>query len=297
MEVSVDYSKCREKGTTFTSENGGELKYDKANNTCTVRLEIPHEMKGGVFLYYKLTNFYQNHRWYVKSLDRQQLLGKRVLKEQLEGGDCSSMAMDGDKIIYPCGLIANSFFNDTFGSLKGQETFEWTTTGIAWPSDKDKFGEATEYALNEIVPPPNWRRRVGDVWGQQPNLKNDEHFQVWMRTAGLPTFRKLWGRNDKDTLKVGKYEIVIEDNYDVKSFEGTKSIVISTVTAIGGKNPFLGISYIVVGTLCIGLGIAFLVKHMVHPRKLGDPSYLSWNDGQETVGLMGADSVPMERFQ
>ena len=24
----------------------------------------------------------------------------------------------------------------------------------------------------------------------------DEHFIVWMRTSGLPTFRKLWGRID-----------------------------------------------------------------------------------------------------
>jgi hypothetical protein len=24
----------------------------------------------------------------------------------------------------------------------------------------------------------------------------DEHFIVWMRTAGLPNFRKLWGRID-----------------------------------------------------------------------------------------------------
>jgi hypothetical protein len=27
------------------------------------------------------------------------------------------------------------------------------------------------------------------------NMK-DEHFIVWMRYAGLPTFRKLWGKVD-----------------------------------------------------------------------------------------------------
>ena len=29
-------------------------------------------------------------------------------------------------------------------------------------------------------------------------VREDEHFIVWMRTAALPNFRKLWGRVDQD---------------------------------------------------------------------------------------------------
>jgi hypothetical protein len=32
---------------------------------------------------------------------------------------------------------------------------------------------------------------------------------IWMRTAGLPTFRKLWFRNDNDVLRAGTYSINI----------------------------------------------------------------------------------------
>jgi len=32
----------------------------------------------------------------------------------------------------------------------------------------------------------------------------NEHFIVWMRTAGLSTFRKLWGKIEED-LKTGDY--------------------------------------------------------------------------------------------
>lgn len=32
----------------------------------------------------------------------------------------------------------------------------------------------------------------------------DEHFIVWMRMAGLPNFRKLWGRIEGG-LEKGKY--------------------------------------------------------------------------------------------
>ena len=35
-----------------------------------------------------------------------------------------------------------------------------------------------------------------------------EHFIVWMRTAGLPNFRKLYGKVTED-LKKGTYELRI----------------------------------------------------------------------------------------
>ena len=40
---------------------------------------------------------------------------------------------------------------------------------------------------------------AGKTWEdiQWLNMTN-EHFIVWMRTAGLPKFRKLWGRLESD---------------------------------------------------------------------------------------------------
>lgn len=63
----------------------------------------------------------------------------------------------------------------------------------------------------------------------------DEHFIVWMRTAGLPNFRKLWGRI-QETLVAGTYEFEIKNYYDVDTFDGQKSIVLSTSGPLGGKN-------------------------------------------------------------
>ena len=43
-----------------------------------------------------------------------------------------------------------------------------------------------------------------------PDLHADERFQNWMRTAALPTFSKLYGRNDTQDMFKGKYNISIE---------------------------------------------------------------------------------------
>ena len=59
-------------------------------------------------MYYGLTNFYQNHRRYVKSRDESQLLGD-VEKEP--NSDCTPFAKLENKTIVPCGAIANSLFN------------------------------------------------------------------------------------------------------------------------------------------------------------------------------------------
>jgi hypothetical protein len=79
-----------------------------------------------------------------------------------------------------------------------------------------------------------------------------------MRTAGLPNFRKLYGRFEQDLLP-GKYEMVI---YNVASYEGKKSFVLSTTNALGGKNYFLAICYIVVGALCIVFALIFFIAYM-----------------------------------
>ena len=77
-----------------------------------------------------------------------------------------------------------------------------------------------------------------------------------MRTAGLPNFRKLWG-TITDDLPAGEYTLKIEDNYEVQAFKGEKSFVLSTTNAVGGKNYFLALSYIVVGILCVLFIIVF----------------------------------------
>lgn len=61
-------------------------------------------------------------------------------------------------------------------------------TGIAWPVDLDKkYGMQNAANFNDV---PALRGGAA-VTGP---LRANEHLVVWMRTAALPAFRKLWGR-------------------------------------------------------------------------------------------------------
>lgn len=111
-------------------------------------------------------------------------------------------------------------------------------------------------------------------------------------------------------------------------FHGTKSILISTRTVMGGRNPFLGIAYMAVGGVCILLGAIFTVTHLFRPRsvpntygrawhnfateplpclprfslsfllttcnrKLGDHTYLSWNNAPAGKQQQAGSSAAM----
>lgn len=101
-------------------------------------------------------------------------------------------------------------------------------------------------------------------------------------------------------------------DFPVLEYDGTKAILISTRTVMGGKNPFLGIAYVVVAGVCIVLGVLFTVTHLIKPRyvscdkftctknttnrelfrKLGDHSYLSWNTDQAPTAITTGRAMP-----
>ena len=250
-EISFRYDEyCKTKGTITDGIN-----------KCKIKLDIKNDMNKKVMIYYQLDGFYQNHRRYVKSKSDDQLNGKVIsLEDMKDSEDCDPVvtnkemgktisvkgnALNGSELAVPCGLIAKSYFNDNFT--------DWTLNGnplivnekdIAWKADKEL------------------KYKNSDLTKQWIDM-TDEHFIVWMRPAGLPNFRKLWGRIEQDLHSGDSVEVVIEDKFEVKSFNGKKYLILSTVNAFGGKNTFLGISYIVLGSISIILAIIFFIGYKV----------------------------------
>ena len=55
-------------------------------------------------------------------------------------------------------------------------------------------------------------------------------------------------------------------DFPVLPYGGTKSFVISTVSWIGGKNPFLGWAYVAAASVFVLLAILGTARHLVKPR-------------------------------
>lgn len=84
----------------------------------------------------------------------------------------------------------------------------------------------------------------------------DEHFIVWMRSAGLPNFRKLWGKISNG-LDSGNYVLQVQNEFVVSSFGGSKTFFLSTTNSMGGKNTILMQAYILAGVSCLCIAIGF----------------------------------------
>lgn len=276
-EFEIDYT-----GTDMSSPCFNcSINYSWNNTTpckCVLAFSLDQPFESNVFMYYGLSNFYQNHRRYVKSRDDSQLNGdERSLKDPSK--ECEPYRTSENRPIAPCGAIANSMFNDTLELFYidpngTKNSIPLTKKGIAWWTDKHvKFRNPSSSNPNltavfqDTAKPINWRKPVYELdTDSENNGFINEDFIVWMRTAALPTFRKLHRIIQKKnsmtpTLPRGNYTLEVIYNYPVRSFDGRKRVILSTISWMGGKNPFLGIAYITVGSICFFLGVVLLFIH------------------------------------
>ncbi|CAN1302364.1 Putative ALA-interacting subunit 2 [Linum perenne] len=243
----------------FTGNKMSYITDSSIPKNCSRMLKVHKYMKAPIYVYYQLDNYYQNHRRYVKSRSDQQLL------HGLQNNDTSSCRpeefADG-QLIVPCGLIAWSLFNDTYTFSREASKLRFNRKNIAWSSDREhKFGKN--------VYPSNFQNGTivgGGKLDPKIPLSDQEDLIVWMRTAALPSFRKLYGRIEEDLDVNDVITVDLMNNYNTYSFGGKKKLVLSTSSWLGGRNDFMGFAFMFVGSSSLFLSMVFMLLHVKSPR-------------------------------
>ena len=233
-------------------------------------------------LYYHLSNVYQNYNVYFESRDGFQLMGQvndaedaacPVMTERNIGrtsSDCDVGVDEACEYLSPCGLIASSFFNDTFevvrtssscdcatapyneqyssrfdcSSCSRSEATSISTRNLGWTTDRDFFKNVNE--LNESNTKYLYERFPESI---SSDLEvRDPRFMNWMRPAAMPEFHKLYGQIEHDLEPNTEITFRITSRYPVTNFKGTKSIILMSREGTKGHN--LPIVFFVIGPYC-----------------------------------------------
>ena len=118
--------------------------------TCEIKMRIPFKMKAPIAVYYRLTDFYQNYNSYFSSRDSLQLMGTNS-----DAKSCAAVNVKYNRIgftedqcdptdpgceyLFPCGLVSNTMFNDTFELITQSSSSSCTCATASADQIPDKF--------------------------------------------------------------------------------------------------------------------------------------------------------------
>ena len=250
--IEIKYSSCLDNISNV----------EKNKKICNIPFTLDKGIKSPIFVYYKLENFYINHRNFVESKSWKELRGEEgFTKEKCKNSYLMSEMFPSDSPYYtnqwnytfqendiasPCGLWARSFFNDTYIlNYSNGTSININEYNISNDYLKDKF----------------FKRRKDYNIIQWIDVEN-EHFINWMNIETSNNFKKIWGRIDFD-LEPGNYTLIVKNNYDIKKYDAEKYFCISNANSFGINNLF-GYFFIAIGIYLFIVILILWVKYLLN---------------------------------
>ncbi|KAJ0400299.1 hypothetical protein ATCC90586_004256 [Pythium insidiosum] len=309
-------------------DSPGQANSFHADHTCLITITLREPIAGPAYVFYELSDLHQHHRRFVSSMDRTQFTDEwrpgvllttcdpmaETESEACDIGFCSA-ASKQRRDYFPCGIVANTMFNDIFwlhdGMLPSGERLtrrDLVSRGVArtyaahntknptWDLPLDKFLPVWRNPnFSRIIPPPpsagvdlspsiaadytNSTAWVHDPLdpdhGVGTGVEN-EHWRVWVETAAIEPFRKPYGRIQRDLPAGTTLTFAVQSNYFVRSFKGRKALVVGELSWFGSENYAMGIFFLGVAVIFFTATLLFGVRRCVSPRRLGDASVLAW---------------------
>lgn len=228
---------------SFIGNNNINIYRVEYNDKNEVSLKIDKDLTGKYYLYYELTNFYQNNFLYSSSKSWDMMTGSPLNKVSLS--DCNPVTEKDNKTIAPCGSNAYSVFNDsfTFDGLSLTNDIVSNTRFVNMFKDLDSSYDDAYKFLSTGVYATQYTGGVGDP-----------KFADWMQTGAFSTFRKNIGRITEQKIEKGSYSITINNNFNMTGL-GKKSIILASANFHGGRNMFVSYFFLSVTILYLLSGI------------------------------------------
>jgi len=253
-------------------------------STKTIHVDLSH-IDGDIVVAYVVGPFYQNHHDYLESEVIQELQGMKSFEDlaaMRERKCVEPTRKSGNKEIVPCGLKANSVFNDTFSfSIGGVPIkLEESVDDIAWESDINRYHLLEDYTGDKETV------QLTDIYGPDvidPALGvKSPRFVAWMRPAALDHVINRLGwirKSDKKGKDMSKVSVEISNVFPVQAFHGYKQLVFTEVNAMGGGEEMLGWLLICFGVFSWMYGCVLLFWIYYY-----SPRYSSRHAAAEDVG-------------
>eukprot|EP01013_Petalomonas_cantuscygni_P002350 TRINITY_DN12399_c0_g1_i1.p1 TRINITY_DN12399_c0_g1~~TRINITY_DN12399_c0_g1_i1.p1 ORF type:complete len:381 (+),score=52.10 TRINITY_DN12399_c0_g1_i1:190-1332(+) len=278
-------------GETLKTENIADP-FGRPYCESVLDFTVPQRLSAPVYISYRITRFYLNHRVFGESRDDRQIMGMPDRDLSATRFDaCEPFQWVGEEkdwpkpsssdryLVYnPCGAVAHATFNDSFvlSVPAGGGTVLCTSVlqtalckkrSLTLPANRWMRYKQDPRRMSGFHSWPNdYAEQLGHML---PNV-NDEDTMSWMNQSPSHTLLKLWRILDADLEPGVTYRLAMQQRFPVEEFGGSKSLVFTTTSWAGGRNQAVGIVMIVFGTLCGALALAMCCVAFLNPREPGD---------------------------
>lgn len=297
-EYSVRYDNAGQfAGLTKEQQQQAIWSAPDAGIVYNLSIAVEERMEPPIYVVFELGNFHQNYRRYVRSFDPDQLHDGSSVPglsacnpfRYQDPNDAGNASLPQNGAILPCGQISHSFFNDTYSLSLGGAPLRIDESEIAWNADKEHlYGNVTASNYNSD---PALR---GGNTSTLP-LNENQHWMVWQRPGGQIPMQKLYGQIDQAIPEGSVVQLTVANRYNTYSFGGSKRVILTTNSWVGGRNLVLPGVYIACGGLCFLTALGFFIGYdlgLIWKRQPGCEDDFSWVRHAPTDG--GAPSVTQQ---
>ncbi|KAF4757185.1 hypothetical protein FOZ63_008900 [Perkinsus olseni] len=168
--------------TVHSSEYRKDYTTSAVDGLAVIEIAIDAEMEAPIYIYYELSNFYQNHRLFIDSRSDEQLANPAAVRPGADPpAECEPATKSAEgKIYYPCGLVARAVFNDSFlMDVRKRNTSEWRRANLNEEAEVIAWQPDLEHRFQNLLPDAPPAAAAGSV---VPNarMRNDEIFDMWL---------------------------------------------------------------------------------------------------------------------